>query len=349
MTTLPDAIATARRAKGLTQEELGEAAGLKQGSVSRYESGARVPQPDALADLADVLGVTVGFLEGVNKVKGAWAIDAHMRRHATARATVWRRLEARLNMLRNHTRYLYEEIDILTDQVVPSFDPFYVEPEDAARMTRMQWHVPIGPVRSVVAWIEAAGCLIVEEDFGTHRVDGLSQWVDDHPVILLNVARTTDQKRLTLVHELGHLCLHTPNIGEDLEREADRFAAEFLMPAEVVRSQLRSVSLGRLLDLKRVWGVSVQALVERGYELKVISRDQRTSLHKQISARGWRKREPGSTELAPEMPELALLIGSSLQRRGLAASEIDTLAGFKPGAGDNPFAPSQHPHLRSIT
>ena len=131
----------------------------------------------------------------------------------------------------------------------------------------MQWRMPIGRVRGLASWVESAGCLIIEHDFGTERVDGLSQWVDDHPLLFINRTVPTDRKRLTIAHELGHLCLHTHEVGEDVEGEANRFAAEFLMPAEVIKPQLRNISLGRLIDLKRLWGVSMQALIERAYTL----------------------------------------------------------------------------------
>lgn len=341
MSSLARALETARRAKGLNQEQLAAAAGVTQEAVSRYETERRTPQPDVLARLAAVLGVTPAFLESVGSIKGAWAIDVHMRRRATAQPTVWRRLEARLNMLRNHARCLYEEIDVRTEQVVPTFDPEFTEPEDAARMVRMQWRMPIGPARFLMEWVEAAGCLVIEESFGTERVDGMSQWVDDHPILLINQDVPTDRKRLTIAHELGHLCLHTRDIGDDVEREANRFAAEFLMPAEVIRPQLRNLTLGKLLDLKRTWGVSMQALIERAYQLKMLSAEKRTGLYKQLSARGWRKAEPGSSELACETPQLAGRIGAALMARGFTSAEIAAMTGFSEPTPDNPFIPAE--------
>ena len=117
-------------------------------------------------------------------------------------------------------------------------------------MVRMQWRMPIGPVRGLVRWLEAAGCLVIEEDFGTTHVDGLSQWIDDHPIVLLNSAAPTDRKRLTVAHELGHLTLHSRDISDDVEGDANAFAAEFLMPSETIRPQLRKLTTGRLHDLK---------------------------------------------------------------------------------------------------
>lgn len=341
MTSLAEALRTARLAKGLTRTELADLTDLTQASISRYELGERTPSPETLARLASALGVTVGFLDSVDKLQGAWAIDAHLRRRATAQARVWRRLEARLNMLRNHARYLYEEIEIRADQSVPRYDPEFTRPSDAARFTRMQWRLPVGPVRFLTGWIEAAGCLVIEEDFGTERVDGLSQWVGDHPLILLNRDRPTDRKRLTLAHELGHLCLHTAQVGDDdVEQEANEFASEFLMPADIIRPQLRNLTLGKLPDLKRTWGVSMQAIIECAYRVGTIRASERSSLYKQVGARGWRKQEPGSKELIVETPKLATEIGRALAARGLNPIDIASLAGFAPDSKENPFVAS---------
>jgi len=57
----------------------------------------------------------------------------------TARPTVWRRLEARLNEYRLHASMLFEEVSIHADQRVPAFDPIDVPADDAARLVRMQW------------------------------------------------------------------------------------------------------------------------------------------------------------------------------------------------------------------
>ena len=74
----------------------------------------------------------------------------------------------------------------------------------------------------------------------------------------------------------------------------------------------------RLLDLKREYGVSMQALVERAYHLDLFSPTQRTSMYKMFSAKGWRSREPGSDDIAPEQPALAEAIAQELSTRGLS-------------------------------
>jgi Zn-dependent peptidase ImmA (M78 family)/DNA-binding XRE family transcriptional regulator len=332
--SLGEALETARRARGLTQDELAAAIGVTQAALSRYEQGRREPDVDVLVALADALGVTETFLQKAGRLHGAMAIDAHMRRRATAKPTVWRRLEARLNMYRMHARQLFEEVSLRAEQRVPTFDPFETDPATAARMVRMQWRMPIGPVRQLTQWLEAAGCVVIEEDFGTPRVDGLSQWIDEYPIVLVNQRAPTDRKRLTLGHELGHLCLHATEVSEDMEREADSFAAEFLMPADVIRAELRNLNLGKLHDLKREWGVSMQALIERAKDLQLILPAQRTNLYKSLSSYGWRTREPLSDELASEQPRLVQDIADTLSSKGFSEREMAELSGFAPGSAD---------------
>ena len=346
MSYLGEALVTARRARGLTQGELAEAAGVTQAALSRYENDQREPDELVLAGLAKALGVTEAFLHTAGRLRGAMAIDVHMRRQATAKPSIWRQLEARLNMYRMHARHLFEEVSIRAEQRIPTFDPIDVDPQDAARLVRMQWRMPVGPVRSMVRWMESAGCLVIEEDFGTPRVDGLSQWIGEHPVVLLNSRSPVDRKRLTLAHELGHLCLHSSFVSETVEQEANRFAAEFMMPGEVIKPQLRHVTLGRLVDLKREWGISMQALIERANDLGLLAGNQRSNMYKSLSARGWRTLEPVSEELPKETPSLPRDIGDALFAKGLSAKEIAMLAGFEPDA-IHPFEPARRA-LRAV-
>jgi Zn-dependent peptidase ImmA (M78 family) len=62
----------------------------------------------------------------------------------------------------------------------------------------------------------------------------------------------------------------------------------------------------RGIDLKLRWGCSIAALVRRARDLGVITNARYTTFMKGISARGWRRDEPGDRELGP--PEASAML-----------------------------------------
>ena len=121
------------------------------------------------------------------------------------------------------------------------------------------------------------------------------------------------------------------------------------MSAHLIRPRLRAIDLGKLLALKREWGVSMQAIIEHAYCLRTLSKEKRTVLYKQLSRRGWRKQEPGSTELPPVTPTLASSIGERLSESGLSDDEVRSLVGLD-RSRQSPFLPvSARSGLRLVT
>lgn len=90
---------------------------------------------------------------------------------------------------------------------------------------------------------------------------------------------------------------------KDVEREAFRFASEFMMPEAVLRAEIRRpVTLSSLAELKPRWGVSIAALVRRARQLQLIEDHQYKYLNIKIRDLGWKVQEPGSNRIAPERP-----------------------------------------------
>ena len=68
--TLGEQIQALRKAAGLSQEELGEKLGVARQSVSKWESGATVPELDKLIAMSKLFGVSVGSLLGLEESEG---------------------------------------------------------------------------------------------------------------------------------------------------------------------------------------------------------------------------------------------------------------------------------------
>lgn len=61
---LGERIRAARVKKGLTQEKLADALGVSKAAVSQWESNATCPRKEYISALAEILGVTINWLQG---------------------------------------------------------------------------------------------------------------------------------------------------------------------------------------------------------------------------------------------------------------------------------------------
>lgn len=200
--------------------------------------------------------------------------------------------------------------------------------ENIAQLVRASWAIPPGPISNIVGAIEDAGGFVIEWDFGTRKVDAISEWNPGNPPIFFinsTTEITGDRLRMNLAHEIGHTILHKfPS--PTMEEEAARFAAEFLMPAREIKSSLHALSFPKLAQLKSYWKVSMQALVERAYNLGTISASQRKHLFIQFSKYGYRLREPIETDIPREKPTmLKELIDVHLDELGYSVRELSRL------------------------
>ena len=76
----------------------------------------------------------------------------------------------------------------------------------------------------------------------------------------------------------------------DGKRAAQRFAGAFLMPTETLQSKIgvrrKSMSWDELFDLKRIFGVNVQALVYRCKKIGVFSNALFRQFFEEFTRRG---------------------------------------------------------------
>jgi Zn-dependent peptidase ImmA (M78 family) len=181
--------------------------------------------------------------------------------------------------------------------------------EDIASEVRNTWSLGADPISCVIDVLEEHHIHVLEIDT-EGDFDGLAAIAKDESESIKAVAVVSrkgvdgERQRLNLTHELGHLVMaRTDDVDE--EKAAFRFGAAFLAPAELVRRDVgntrRRISLGELGLLKKKYGMSIQALVYRLRDLEIIGPHQAAILWKQITARGWKKKEPWA--LKPERPQ----------------------------------------------
>ena len=282
-------------------------------AIGKYERDESMPRSGVLISLADALAVPVTYLLGEQELV---LVDAEFRKKQITKKKDEARVKA--NVLHLLERYLLVE-DILGLPSVewdkPRDAPYpvktdFAEVELAARNLRAYWGLGQDPIPNFAEMLEARGIKVLMID--DKNIDGLTARVrrqnrSSLPVIVINVNDWAERKRFNLGHEMGHMLLEVDHSMND-EKAAHRFASSFLMPAESMRAEIgkhrRSISLGELLQLKKVFGTSLQAITYRCKDLGIINSALFKQLFRDFDARGWRTHpyeEAGA--LPPEIEE----------------------------------------------
>lgn len=125
---------------------------------------------------------------------------------------------------------------------------------------------------------------LYDEDF-EYDISGIIEYVNGRYKITLNKYHSETRKRFTLAHELAHLILHQDYLKEhkiedrilfrkngehnEIEREANEFAAKLLMPED---SFSKAISSGKntIEKLASYFNVSLAAVKYRAFRLGYI-------------------------------------------------------------------------------
>ncbi len=204
-------------------------------------------------------------------------------------------------------------------------DPIRVV-EDAARSAREYFELGTGPIPNVIRLLESKGVICTRLPAKTRRVFAFSCDFPGRPVVVLSTERTHRAAgRFDATHELGHILMHHDEEpgSHAVERQAHAFAAEFLVPTAEIRDLLpRTANWKRLLELKQVWGVSVQALLFRARTLGIMPDYSYRRAMTEINARGWRSTEPGDDGNAEE----PVMLGRALEVLAERGIDLEAVA-----------------------
>ncbi|GAA1230358.1 Zn-dependent peptidase ImmA (M78 family)/transcriptional regulator with XRE-family HTH domain [Microbacterium phyllosphaerae] len=268
-----------------TKQDVAAAIGVSPAAVGQYESGSFAPRPEHIEKLATFLRVPVGYfaagrpqarLESAGVFfRSLRATAAKQRNKAISYAEhVWELA----NALESHVRFPPVDIPgFAGGEIAPG--TFSTDPATAAQQLRAAWSLGDGPIPQMLRLVEAKGIItvlvpMVETEVA--RIDAFSTTSLGRPLMILSPDRADDvyRHRFSIAHELGHIILHGGRTSGtlDLEREADRFAAEFLTPARMLDAELESrLDMNHVLTMSNRWGVQPSSIVLRSRELGKIS------------------------------------------------------------------------------
>jgi Zn-dependent peptidase ImmA (M78 family)/transcriptional regulator with XRE-family HTH domain len=351
---LGERVADARRGKGWTQGELAARVGLTQTSVSRIETGVRAVSSLELAELAEVLGVSVlDLLRGGRRPMLAIAARLGHFRDPGAVDRALRRAEALIRL------------DELLDSVLGPSPPAGPSPpgaEAAVEPAVRQGEVGRGPAvdqgRRLAGQVRQALRLgdgplgplpeVLEErlrldvDFSPlpEAVDGLCVSVGERALVLVGSSKPSSRQRFTLAHELAHYLvddldpLYVDERGvrarSVAEMRANAFAAHLLMPEPGVRAVIDGFTddAERAVRVALTFGTSVSAaayqlgnlgLLPDSIRNRLTQAGSRPLLMRYALPSDWQQDESGRGRLRP--PSRLYRRATLAFRRGLIGLE----------------------------
>ncbi|MDA8438622.1 MAG: XRE family transcriptional regulator [Propionibacterium sp.] len=330
----------ARELRGMTQSDLANqpAVEVTSAAISQFESRQARPREATVEQFAEALGCPVGFFavtampssrfdddnerfDGYGHFRSLRSLTAKQRRESLAVTQLARDL---IYALAQRIRFPEVAIPRITA------DPVQPDATDAAASeVRRGWGVPDGPIADVLLVAERNGLVGVRHQIATDAVSAYSVPFPERPVLVLREGRAKrDRDRFSTSHEIGHLVLHRPGSSlapKDVERQADRFASAFLMPADDIRAELPgTLDWVRFIELKQRWMVSIASLMRRARDLGVMPEATYGQGVRTISARGWRTDEPADLG-APESPRL---LAEAVRTAGVSAVELADETGW---------------------
>lgn len=289
----PSRLRIARQRRQKTRASLAEAAGLAPLTITRWENGENAPEQESLELIADVLNYPLEFF---------CADDPEVVDTSTVSFRSLSKMSARERDAAIAASSLGLELAGWTEGQfeLPAVDLIDLSHEDApqiaARILRDHWGLGENPIGSMIGLLESKGVRVFSLAEDTVAVDAFSFWKADKPYIFLNTQKTAERGRFDAAHELAHLVLHKhsgPSGSRNSEREADQFAAAFLMPSNDLRSRITGrLTADSIIKWKKRWRVSAMALSYQLHKLGRLSDWQYKSLCIELGRRGYRMGEP---------------------------------------------------------
>lgn len=278
---VPEKLSTARKVRGLSMEALSLKMGrlVTRQSISKYEQGKMQPSETVLKAFAAALDrPTDYFFEKPIKVSPIrFRIDDKMPAGSVSQMiSVAQDKMERYLKLEDMLAISSSFDNPLEDMEIKNID----DVEKTALLLRKRWELGTMPLFSVYEMLESKGIKLIEFDTGVHNVVGFSTIVNDNiPLIVINLTAnsTTERKRFTALHELGHILLKFSEGTDEAqtERLCNHFAGALLCPSQVFFHELgqkrTTLTLNELVSMKSRYGISIAAIVHRAKDLGIIS------------------------------------------------------------------------------
>ncbi|MFY4730127.1 helix-turn-helix domain-containing protein [Nitrospira sp. BLG_2] len=325
-----------RMSRGLSLDALVASMGhvVTKQALSKYECATASPSPIVLNKLADTFKVKASYFLREPQV----IVKFIGYRKAS---TLPKKDQGRIESLVTEVLEDRVSLQVMTGWPNGNHLPIHAhriskieDTERAAEELRTNWKLGQDQISSMVGMLEDHHIHVIEID-AIDKFDGICAVAVDEATqtqaagLVTSKGVSGERQRLSLAHELGHLVL---KIGHNIDEEkaAFRFGAAFLAPAQVVYREIgtkRDTILSEeLLLFKKRFGMSVQALVRRLFDLDIISEGYYRHWMMLINRLKWKRKEPG--ELEPEQSQWLRQTALRAYAEGLISrEEVERLLG----------------------
>lgn len=288
-------VTLAREYRGYTQSALAaKIKGLSQANLSKYEKGINTLSENTLNDLIEFLEFPKSFYSKniFSNVK-----SAHYREKSGIQKKERISIECSYKFIGDIVDQMAKSLDFPEFKfeqmnVEDGYTPIEIA-KNVRRKLKLEYDEPIKDINKI---LESNG-IIVYELKAFDKFDGVSFFTQNGtPLIVINSEFPNDRKRFTLAHELGHIIMHTafpiPSFRDNktIEKEANNFASEFLMPEIAIKNSLKKLKLSYLSDLSKYWLTSMYAILYRALNLGCIDQGKFVYLRTELSRMGGLKK-----------------------------------------------------------
>lgn len=298
--------------------------GVTSRSIQNYETGSSAPDSEILAKMAKLLNFPQQFFCLEEKMPT-------IGEHAASFRSLSKMTEAMKScalsagaIAVNINEWIEERFNLPQADLPDLSD---LSPEEAAATLRRMWDLGNAPIPNMIHLLESKGIRVFSLAEEAREVDAFCTWYGSKPFVFLNTMKSAERSRFDAAHELGHLVRdvysmqHGEAQGIEMERQADAFAAAFLMPKEsVVANKPPAFTIRYLMKLKHYWGVSLAALAYRYNTLGQVTEWTYRNLCIEIAKNGYRTNEPEPMER--ENSQLLTKVLDILQSRRVGRGEI---------------------------
>lgn len=296
----------ARLYRKMTLSELADCVGINKQAISQFENKKATPEPLTLRRIADALDFPYSFfLEGdsASTIGNTYfrALYSSKKKDLASQQIKAKYLAKTHAVLSKKVKFTQLNLPVFGEEIQLSI-------EDIASRTREYWGLGDAPIPNMVALLERNGVVVGEFSTESREIDAFYQYYEENDCSKYCVVLGTDKKsfyrrQFNCAHELGHILMHEKyaDLNEidrdeyrEREKEADAFAAAFLLPAKAFGADVTAYPnrLSHYIELKKKWNVSIMAMIMRAHTLGYLTSNQYSYLMRQISINGFRQKEP---------------------------------------------------------